>query len=144
MNPSVTRSYVDGLFVDREYGGLVWLSSAICGSEDFAPRHPTYGIPRSLFLFVECLAWFAQGIRSGVSTYFEATPLTRQQEMLTALRELAPKGFDEQYCVGMSSWTNAARVAGVDKWLQQNDDGNNTFLWRIAEQNRALIDALLP
>jgi hypothetical protein len=144
MKSSVTRSYVDGLFASRDYDGLVWLSSTLCGSPGFNPQSPTYGLPKALFLFVESLAWFAQGLRSGVWTYFEATPSARQQEMLAALRDLAPKGFDEQYGVGMSGWTDAAQAAAVDKWLEQNDDENNAFLWRLAEQNRAMIDAQLP
>ena len=44
----------------------------------------------------------------------------------------------------MREWTGAAQAAAVDKWLQQSDDENNAFLWRLAEQNRAMIDALLP
>src|SRR5258708_2971759 len=99
MKSSVTRSYLDGLFASRDYDGLVWLSSMLCGTRGFNLRSPTYGLPRALFLFVESLAWFAQGLRSGVWTYFEATPSVRQQEMLAALGDLAPKGFDEQYTV---------------------------------------------
>jgi hypothetical protein len=144
MNSLVTRSYVDGLFSNRDYDGLVWLSSAICGSSAFDLRLPTYGLPRTLFLFVESLAWFAQGLRSGAWTYFEGTPSVRQQEMLAALGDLAPKGFGKQYSAGMRGWADAAQAAVVDKWLQQSDDENNAFLWRLAEQNRAMIDALLP
>ena len=100
MKSSVTRSYVDGLFASRDYDGLVWLSSTLCGSRGFNLQSPTYGLPRTLFLFVESLFWFAQGLRSGVWTYFEATPSARQQEMLAALGDLAPEGFDEQYVPG--------------------------------------------
>ncbi len=123
MKSSVTRSYLDGLFASRD---------------------STYGLPRALFLFVESLAWFAQGLRSGVWTYFEATPSVRQQEMLAALGDLAPKGFDEQYGAGMRGWAEPDQAAAVDRWLAQSDEENNAFLWRLAEQNRAMIDALLP
>jgi hypothetical protein len=144
MKSSVTRSYADGLFANQDYDGLVWLSSMLCGSRGFNLQSPTYGLPRALFLFVESLGWFAQGLRSGVWTYFEATPPVRQQEMLAALSDLAPKGFDEQYSAGMRGWADAAQAAAVDTWLAQSDEENNAFLWRLAEQNRAMIDALLP
>jgi hypothetical protein len=144
MKSSVTRSYADGLFASQDYDGLVWLSSMLCGSHGFNLQSPTYGLPRALFLFIESLAWFAQGLRSGAWTYFEATPSVRQQEMLAALRDLAPKGFDEQYSAGMRGWADAAQAAAVDTWLQQSDEEINAFLWRLAEQNRAMIDALLP
>ena len=143
MKPSVTRSYLDGLFANRDYEGLVWLSSMICGSSGFDLQHPSYGLSRSLFLFVESLFWFAQSSRSGVWTYFEATPATRQQNMLEALRELGPTGFDEQYGIGMGEWTNVEQAAGVDKWLWENEHTNNAFLWQLAEQNRAAMDVLV-
>jgi hypothetical protein len=144
MKSSVTRSYVDGLFARRDYDGLVWLSSTLCGTRGFNLQNPTYGLPRAVFLFVESLGWFAQGLRSGVWTYFEATPSARQQEMLAALGDLAPQGFAEQYAAGVRGWTDTTRAAEVDKWLQQNDETNNAFLWQLAEQNRTMIDALLP
>jgi hypothetical protein len=144
MKSSVTRSFVGGLFGSRDYDGLVWLSSAICGSPGFDLQHPMYGLPRALFLFVESLAWFAQALRSGAWTYFEATPHARQQEMLAALRDFAPEGFGQQYSAGMKLWKDPARVAGLDNWLLRNDDQNNAFLWRLAEQNRTIIDTLLP
>jgi hypothetical protein len=144
MNAMVTRSYVQGLFSNRDYEGLVWLSSALRGSSAFDLRLATYGLPRALFLFVESLTWFAQSLRSGAWTYFEAAPHARQQEMLAALRDFAPEGFDQQYGAGMKVWEDPAQAADLDTWLEQNDDQNNAFLWRLAEQNRAIIDTLLP
>jgi hypothetical protein len=81
------------LFVAREYDGLVWLSALICGSEVFDPQEPAYGLEPPLFLFVEALAWFAQAIRSGVWTYFETTPVGRQQRMLALLKTIGPSEF---------------------------------------------------
>src|SRR5437667_12569448 len=128
MKPSVTRSYVGSLFATRDDDGLVWLCCAISGCGQFNLQSPTYGLPKALFLFLESLNWFAQGLRSGVWTYFEATSSMRQQEMLAALRDLAPAGFDEQYAAGMKGWTDAAQSAEVDKWLDQNEEKNYAFL----------------
>jgi hypothetical protein len=144
MKPSVTPSYVNGLFATRDDDGLVWLCSAICGGGQFNRQSPTYGLPKALFLFVESLTWFAQGLRSGVWTYFEATSSMRQQEMLAALHDLAPVGFDEQYASGMRGWADAAQAGEVDSWLEQNEEKNDAFLWQLLEQNREMIDALLP
>jgi hypothetical protein len=63
---------------------------------------------------------------------------------VTALHDLAPVGFDEQYAAGMRGWTDAAQADEVDKWLEQNEEKNDAFLWQLLEQNREMIDALLP
>src|SRR5437868_8075886 len=130
MKPSVTRSYLDTLFANRDYEGLVWLSSMICGSSGFDLQHPTYGLSRSLFLFVESLFWFAQSSRSGVWTYFEATPATRQQNMLEALRELGPAGFAEQYGLGMGEWTNVEQAAEVENGSGRTNTPTTRFSCR--------------
>jgi hypothetical protein len=144
MKPSVTRSYVNGLIATRDDDELDWLSSAVCGCDQFDFQAPMYGLPKALFLFVESVSWFAQGLRSGMWTYFEAKSPMQQQEMLAALRDLAPAGFAEQYAIGMKVRTDAAQIAEVDEWLDQNDERNNAFLWQLLEQNREMIDALLP
>jgi hypothetical protein len=142
MKPSVSANYVESLFVAREYQGLVWLSSLICGSEAFEPQDPAYGLEPPLFLFVETLAWSAQAIRSGVWTYFEATPIERQQRMLAHLKTMGPLELGERYESAMRVWRNPASVAAIDEWIAENEQQNNDFLWTLAAQNRLLINQL--
>ncbi|MDB5430186.1 MAG: hypothetical protein JWP35_1302 [Caulobacter sp.] len=143
MKAAVAPAYVDGLFVAREYDGLVWLSSLVCGADGFNLASPSYGLPSSLFLFAEGLQWFAQGIRSGVWTYFEATPVPRQELMQALLRTNGPPGFSEHYAVGMGAWRSPEAMLVVDQWLEANDNANNAFLWSLAASSRALIDDLI-
>jgi len=138
----VSPAYLDTLCKAREYEGLNWISAALCGSPSFDEMHATYGLPKPLFLLVESLAWFAQGVRSGARTYFEATPLERQQAMLEMLkREDFPADFAERYAFGASNWQDSKHLASLDTWLDRNDETNNQILWRLVERNRALIVA---
>jgi len=43
MKPAVAPAYVDSLFAARDYDGLVWLSSLICGSDGFDLAVLSYG-----------------------------------------------------------------------------------------------------
>ena len=82
----VSPAYLNTLCEAREYEGLTWISAVLCGSSSFDGTAAAYGLPTPLFLLVESLAWFAQGVRSGAWTYFEATPLAQQLAMLKALK----------------------------------------------------------
>jgi hypothetical protein len=44
----------------------------------------------------------------------------------------------------MRGWADAAQAGEVDSWLEQNEEKNDAFLWQLLEQNREMIDALLP
>src|SRR5438874_6346073 len=96
--------YIDGLVDGETYHDLVELSSAMCSSPHYRSTAPDYALPIFAFVFAETLLWFAQAIRSGVWTYYEATPLSRQQAMAAALRAHAPQGFADWYERGMADW----------------------------------------
>ena len=141
----VVRStrYWDALFQSRDYGRLVDLSSALCSGSVFRPQESQYGLPRAAFTFVESLLWFAQAQRSGVWTYFESTPPERQAVMLEALEgHPAPTGFAAHYALGMSNIRDVHKLAVVDLWIRAHDVDNNAWLWRIADEHRALFEAL--
>ena len=102
--------YIDRLLADTTYDSLAELSSVMFSGEQFDNALPDFGLPRFAFLFVETLLWFAQGSRSGVWTYYEATSQARQQAMSDALRADAPVGFATWYEQGMRDWEDETRI----------------------------------
>jgi hypothetical protein len=140
----VAPVYLDRIFDTAEYDGLTWLSSMICASEVFRPQHVTYGLPQPLFLLVEGLLWFAQSGRSGVRTYFEATPVDRQRAMLQALEHVAaPKDVLGNYQSGMEAWRDPFRTTNLDCWIDRNDEAITRYLWGLAKTHRPEIEALI-
>lgn len=112
------------------------------GSDSYKPEEANYGLEPPVFVLIESLLWFSQALRSGVWTYFEATPVLRQEAMLWALRRVAPKDFSEYYTVGMKVWKDENKIRAVDTWMQNNDEENNRLLWRLAIEHRASIERL--
>lgn len=133
--------YIDRLLDGETYHDLVELSSAMCSSPQYASRSPDYGLPTFAFVFAETLLWFAQAIRSGVWTYYEATPVPRQHAMAAALRAQAPQGFADWYERGMTDWQDEQKIGAVDEWIEASDDAANVWLRHLARENReALLD----
>ena len=88
--------------------------------------------------------WFAQSARSGVRTYFEATPVERQQVMLNALKqEGAPEGFSTNYRLGAEAWRDPTQATDRDRWIDRNDEANTEFLWGLARAHRSEIESLI-
>jgi hypothetical protein len=139
----ISPAYLEQIFTRRDEESLAWLSSAICGTASFHQRHPTYGLVRSLFLFVEDLLWFAQSSRSGSWTYFEATAHERQQAMLEELRTQAPPNWSDQYAFGMDHWQDSERLAVLDAWIDEQDRANSEFLWKHLARHRPTLEAVL-
>ena len=140
MQEVVSTEYLKKLCDEKDYFGLCWLSSVLCGSTRFEAKDPTYGLPSALFLLVEGLTWFAQGQRSGVWTYFEATPIVHQRAMVKAFQEQEwPSDFSEHYLLGMENWRNSENIFMLDRWLVKKDDINNALLWEIVANNGKLI-----
>jgi hypothetical protein len=137
MKPQFSPAYLESLFTPGRYENLVEISSFLSGSASFAPEREDYGLELPLFAFVESLAWFAQSVRSGAWTYFEATPTKRQARMREALESLAPAGFAAHYALGMSSWREEVAMRQLDNWLEQHDSENNKWLWHHLETHRA-------
>ncbi len=134
--------YIDRLLNGETYHDLVEISSAMCSSVQYTLEAPDYGLPPFAFLFVETLLWFAQAIRSGVWTYYEATPASRQRAMAAALRAQAPAGFADWYERGMSDWHDEQRIQAVDNWLKENDNSANAWLRLLARENREALLAI--
>ena len=134
--------YIDRLLDGDTYHDLVDLSSAMCSSPQYASQAPDYGLPTFAFLFAETLLWFAQAIRSGVWTYYEATPTPRQRALAAALRAHAPAGFADWYERGMSDWQDEQKIQAVDEWMEANDHAANAWLRRLARENREALLAM--
>ena len=137
-----SQRYLDALFTPSDYGRLAEISSILCGCDSYEPEKPNYGFDTQTFVFVESLLWFAQAQRSGVWTYFEATPTQRKEAMLEALQAIAPKEYPEYYALGMKVWNDEGKIKVVDTWMQNHDEENNRFLWRLATKHRASIERL--
>lgn len=141
----IAPSYINRVFQDADYQGLVWLTSWICAADAFDMNAADYGLSQPLFVLVEGLSWFAHSARSGVITYFEATPPERQTAMLQALEaEGAPDQFAEKYRLGMNTWKNPTKAAELDRWLDENDEANNRYLWSLARAHRQELEAFVP
>jgi hypothetical protein len=140
----VAPAYLDRIFDTADHDGLAWLSSMICASDAFGLKHPTYGLSTPLFLLVEGLLWSAQGARSGVRTYFEATPVERQRAMLGALEhQAAPEEVLDNYRFGMEVWRDPLRTADLDRWIDGNDETVARYLWALVRSHRPEIEALV-
>jgi hypothetical protein len=137
-----SANYLEALFVSREYEKLAELSAIICGSPGFRAEAPDYGLPMPAFTFVECLLWFAQAVRSGVWTYFEATPTNRQQALLGALERLAPSGFAKRYAFGCQFWRDEMKMKELDQWMDSHDEENTVWLWSLVNAHRHTIQEL--
>ncbi|MFT0212456.1 hypothetical protein VQ643_07530 [Pseudomonas sp. F1_0610] len=104
---------------------------------DFTLKY--YNLPSALFVFIETQTWFAQGSRSGVWTYFEATDKTTQQQMAKALLAFAPKDFYQNYLLGMSHWQDTVFTERLDHWLDTNQERCNVWLVEHLQQYLALF-----
>src|SRR5436305_2507990 len=110
-------SYIDSLLHGNSRCELAELSSIICSSPTFSKTAPDYGLPGPAFVFVETQLWFAQSLRSGVWSYYEATPQSRQEAFSKALRQYAPQSYADWYERGMADWKEEGRIAAVDRWM---------------------------
>ena len=136
--PKFSQAYLDSLFSSRDYCKLVELSGYL--QDGLSRGDPTYGYPQPVFVFLESLIWFAQAIRSGALTYYEATPKARQDAMLDALEREAPRGFATHYSLGMQGWQDERKIEIVDLWIEGHDEENNRWLWRLVNEHVTLLN----
>jgi hypothetical protein len=142
MSAKFSQAYLDELLSSPEFNKLVELSGYLYAAGGYMVDDATYGLPPSLFVFVESLVWLSQAERSGVWTYYEAAPKTRQDAMLRALECEAPEGFAAHYGLGMETWHDPGKIHVVDVWLQDHEDDINRWLWRLINQHRSAFERL--
>lgn len=136
---------IDSVISGSKYGDLVQLSQALGASPRFSFKATDWGLPLAAFVHLECLCWFAQAIRSGVWTYYEATPLERQKLMLSALEKFAPTDFAPHYAQGMRDWEDEDKIDAVDQWIESND--KRAWAWHrehARNHREELLAALRP
>ena len=139
MSPRYSPAFIDRLLRASDYHSLVELTQIAYGSAIRSDLHPDYALPQPAFLLCETLLWFAQALRSGVWTYFEATPDARQNAMLKALEALGPEGYAAAYRQGMVGWQNEALMETLDAWLESHEEATTQWLHRLALEHRTLF-----
>jgi hypothetical protein len=143
MGQKYSVQYIDDLYARADFSALVQLSSDIYGWDGFRRDEPECGFPSAIFGFLETLTWSSRSIRSGVWTYYESTPLSRQWAMLAIAASIAPAELAAAYRLGMATWRDTAAVAAVDRWIAQNEDLITEWHWRILREHREQVNRLL-
>jgi hypothetical protein len=142
MPRKYAEQYIDRLLSGEADFHLSQLSSCMCSSPHFTLAQLDYGLPRPAFVFVETLCWLARSCNSGVWTYYEATPLSRQVAMRDALRALAPEEYATWYDRGMTDWEDEQRIRAVDHWIRDNQNRADEWLRQFALAHRDVVMAL--
>jgi hypothetical protein len=140
MAAKFTQAYLDALFSAPEFEKLVEIAGYFYGSEEYRRDAPDFGLPQPAFVFQETLTWFSQAIRSGVWTYYEATPRVRQEAMHRALECEAPSGYAATYSLGMETWEDDLKCQGIDEWIAAHENDCNQWLWCLANRYRPIFE----
>jgi len=122
-----SAQYVAQLVAQHDYGALVDLQGIALGWDRFDASDPSFGLPQPLFAVFEVLTWLAQADRSGVWTYYEATPVQRQDRVLDALEALRAAELRHQYLYGKEHWRMVEAVGQLDSWISKNEQ--STINW---------------
>lgn len=131
-----SERYVSGLLASEQYESLVELQGICLSWSGCNINLPDYGLPLPVFAFVEVSAWFAQSIRSGACTYFEATSQERQYGTHLVLQALGPAGFADNYLYGIEHWRCESDMRLLDRWISDNDDLCHAWLHALVQQHR--------
>ena len=131
----MTLRYSAG-FLDRLYstGSIYDLWSELSTIE----RH--HSLPKGSWTFCRLVEWFSAS-RSGIWTYYEATPLSQQEQLvgeLDAFLDLA--GIARYYRLGMATWASEKEIQQIDKWIRQQEQTIESALIRLARGERELIE----
>lgn len=135
--PRYSSHYLDQLLDQRDYAALVDLQAIATGWEGFDPGAPSFGCPRPVFAVFEMLTWLAQAVRSGVWTYYEATPPDRAECMLEALDALDAATLRQKYAQGRAHWRDAEACAELDDWIGDHEPALVAWAFGVLEAHRA-------
>lgn len=128
--PRYSTQYLSQLHTQRDYAALVELQGVALGWEGYDAKLPSFGWPQPIFVVFEILTWLAQADRSGVWTYYEATPVARLDCVLAALEMLKAVELQRQYAYGKMHWQADEACAKLDHWLCENE--RTTIEWAFA------------
>lgn len=141
--PRYSERYLEGLLEGSDYGSLVELQGLLLLLPDYDVSRPTRGLPPHFFVVVEGLQWFAQAGRSGVWTYFEATPPPRQHAMVNALGQLGADELARRYQRGIEQWQDPAAMMELDSWISAADEGAHQWLRTLLRTHRSELQVLV-
>ena len=119
--PRYSDQYVAQLLAQHDYGALVDLQGIALGWAGFEADDPSFGWPHPIFAVFEMLTWLAQADRSGVWTYYEATPIPRQECAIVTLDMLKAAELRHQYVYGKGYWQNAEAIRKLDNWIGKSE-----------------------
>ncbi|MBV6322656.1 hypothetical protein [Duganella violaceipulchra] len=119
--PRYSAQYLSQLLTRRDYGALVDLQGVALGWEGYDARLPSFGWPQPIFVIFEILTWLAQADRSGVWTYYEATPVVRLDCALATLEMLKAVELQQQYAHGKMHWQDSEVSRKLDYWIRENE-----------------------
>lgn len=119
--PRYSDQYVAQLLAQHDYDALVDLQGIASGWAGFDAGDSSFGWPRPVFAVFEMLTWLAQADRSGVWTYYEATPIPRQECAIVTLDMLKAAEIRHQYDYGKEHWQNAEAIGELDSWIGKNE-----------------------
>jgi hypothetical protein len=143
MRIRYAESYLDQI-LNAEHGErLVELLCAIGGRPEYDCTAGDLGLPEPAFLLMECSQWMAQSLRSGVWTYYEATPLNRQNACLKVIQNYAPAEWADMYSRGMADWRSDKTMKLIDDWMFRQMDAMDAWRQAFAEANRQVFVELL-
>jgi hypothetical protein len=143
MRIRYAESYIDQILNAEKGERLSELLCAFTGRPEYDSTAPDLGLPEPAFLLMECSRWMAQSLRSGVWTYYEATPDERQSACLQALQKHAPVDWAEMYSRGMAVWRSPKKTKPIDDWMSRQIDVIDAWLQAFARENRPVLVNLL-
>jgi hypothetical protein len=141
--PRYSERYLESLLDSTQYDSLVELQGLLLLVPGYDGSQPARGLAPHFFVVVEALQWFAQTSRSGVWTYFEATPPQRQQAMVDALTSLGADELARRYRFGIERWRDPTAIAELEAWMEATDEATHQWLRTLLRTHRTVFKALL-
>jgi len=135
--PRYSTHYLDQLLAQRDYGALCDLQAIATGWDGFDPAAPSFRYPRPVFAVFEMLTWLAQADRSGVWTYYEATPPDRVECMLDALDALDAATLRQRYAQGWAHWRDPDACGALDGWIRDHEPALIAWTFDVLDTHRA-------
>lgn len=135
--PRYSQQYIANLIAQQDYGALVDLQGAASGSELYDTKHPSFGWPCAIFVIFELVTWIAHADRSGVWTYYEATPSTRMNCVLAKLEELGAVELHQQYDYGKKHWQDDDACDRLDCWICENEPAIIAWSFEVLKSHPA-------
>ena len=103
---SLTNSYVDRLFAERDLDGLYHLIGVLSAERS---------LPEEFWLFCRVFEWAPA--RSGVWQYYEGLPDDKFERVSQGLERFGLHELTDKYRLGKHAWRGADRAVALDEWL---------------------------